>query len=191
MSLHLEDAIAKLRDIEIRSPYIFYGVIIFILCYWWKSTALNNPSGLPVIGRRWYEIGNGKARQRIRDDCLGIVRSCLQKVCHVPILVYYRLSFQFLLTPEQHGDAFYLYTDSRYRLILSGKYVDMLRNEKRLDFITALADVSEMSFWRNQKLTWKQKLVNGVHGFEPMESMTSDKKILHAVTKHSLNRHLG
>ncbi|OQE02539.1 hypothetical protein PENSOL_c002G05991 [Penicillium solitum] len=153
MSLHLEDAIPKLRDIGIRSPYIFYGVIIFILCYWWKSTELNNPSRLPVIGRRWYEIGNGKARQRIRDDCLGIVRSCLQK----------------------HGDAFYLYTDSRYRLILSGKYVDMLRNEKRLDFITALAD----------------KLVNGVHGFEPMESMTSDKKILHAVTKHSLNRHLG
>lgn len=89
MSLHLEDAIPKLRDIGIRSPYIFYGVIIFILCYWWKSTELNNPSRLPVIGRRWYEIGNGKARQRIRDDCLGIVRSCLQKVCHVPILVYY------------------------------------------------------------------------------------------------------
>lgn len=44
-------------------------------------------------------------------------------------------------TCEQYGDAFYLYTDSRYRLILSGKYVDMLRNEKRLDFITALADV--------------------------------------------------
>lgn len=89
MSLHLEDAILKLRDIEISSPYIFYGGIIFLLCYWWKSTQLNNPSGLPVIGRRWYEIGNGKARQRIRDDCLGVVRSCLQKVCDVPILVYY------------------------------------------------------------------------------------------------------
>ena len=57
--------------------------------------------------------------------------------------------------PWQYGDAFYLYTDSRYRLILSGKYVDMLRNEKRLDFITALADVSKMSIWRNQKLTRK------------------------------------
>lgn len=59
---------------------------------------------------------------------------------------WYITFFQFLLTPKQHGDAFYLYTDSRYRLILSGKYVDMLRNEKRLDFITALADVREMSF---------------------------------------------
>lgn len=88
MSFHLEDPISKLRDIEIRSPYIVYGVIILTLWYWWKSTELKNPSGLPVIGRRWYEIGNGKARQRIRDDCLGIVRSCLKKVCHVPILVY-------------------------------------------------------------------------------------------------------
>lgn len=93
---------------------------------------------------------------------------------------------------EQYGDAFYLYTDSRYRLILSGKYVDMLRNEKRLDFITALADVRKIPTRnQNQILTPKQKLVNGVHGFEPMLSMTSDKKILHAVTKHSLNRHLG
>lgn len=50
-----------------------------------------------------------------------------------------------VIYPWQYGDAFYLYTDSRYRLILSGKYVDMLRNEKRLDFITALADVSKMS----------------------------------------------
>lgn len=67
----------------------------------------------------------------------------------------------------------------------------MLRNEKRLDFITALADVSKISIWRNLKLKQKQKLVNGVHGFEPMESMTSSKKIIHAVTKHSLNRNLG
>ncbi|EPS27178.1 hypothetical protein POX_e06156 [Penicillium oxalicum] len=51
----------------------------------------------------------------------------------------------------------------------------MLRNENRLDFITALAD----------------KLVNGVDGFQPMKSMTSSKKIIHAVTKHSLNRNLG
>ena len=53
------------------------------------------------------------------------------------------------VNPRQYGDAFYLYTDSRYRLILSGKYVEMLRNEKRLDFITALEDVSKMSIWRN------------------------------------------
>ncbi|KAJ5528247.1 hypothetical protein N7513_012406 [Penicillium frequentans] len=51
----------------------------------------------------------------------------------------------------------------------------MIRNETRLDFNTALAD----------------KLVNGVHGFEAMESMTSETRIVRAVTKHSLTRHLG
>ncbi|CAG7995537.1 unnamed protein product [Penicillium nalgiovense] len=153
MSFNLEDAISKYHDFELNGSYIIYGLVVFALCYWSKSTELKNPSGLPIIGRRWYELGNGKASQRFRDDCLGIVRSSLKK----------------------YGDAFYLYTDSRYRLILSHKYVDMIRNEKRLDFITALAD----------------KLDSGVHGFEPMASMTSDKKILHAVTKHSLNRYLG
>ncbi|KAF3028563.1 hypothetical protein E8E15_009557 [Penicillium rubens] len=153
MSFNLEETISKYQHFELNAPYIIYGLVIFALCYWWKSTELKNPSGLPIIGRRWYELGNGKASQRFRDDCLGTVRSCLKK----------------------YGDAFYLYTDSRYRLILSHKYVDMIRNEKRLDFITALAD----------------KLDSGVHGFEPMASMTSDKKILHAVTKHSLNRYLG
>lgn len=88
MYFHLEDAISRYRDFEIRSPYIFYGVIIFVICYWWKYTKLNNPSGLPVIGRRWYEIGNGKARERFRDDCLGLVRSCFEKVSRLPGLVY-------------------------------------------------------------------------------------------------------
>ena len=69
---------------------------------------------------------------------LGIFRSC-----------YFFTYFQ------QYGDAFYLYTDSRYRLILSDKYVDMLRNEKRLDFITALADVSQIR--RKEHVRWKAK----------------------------------
>ncbi|EED17308.1 cytochrome P450, putative [Talaromyces stipitatus ATCC 10500] len=113
MSFRLEVAISRCRNFEIGSFYVFCCVV-FLFCYWWKSTKLENPSGLPVIGRRWYEIGYGKASERFRHDCLGLVRSCLEK-----------------------------------------------------------------------------KLVNGVPGFEPMESMTSSKKIIHAVTKHSLNRNLG
>lgn len=50
------------------------------------------------------------------------------------------LNFEFL----KHGDAFYLYTDSAYRLILSRKYVDMIRNEKRLNFIKAHAVVRKV-----------------------------------------------
>ncbi|KAJ6006796.1 hypothetical protein N7451_004740 [Penicillium sp. IBT 35674x] len=142
MFFNLKDQISKLQDFELSSPYIFYGVVICALCYWWKATELKNPSGLPVIGRRWYELGNGRARQRFRDDCLGIVRSCLKEVSNISIPMI---------------------------------YADMIRNETRLDFNTALAD----------------KLVNGVHGFEAMESMTSETRIVRAVTKHSLTRHLG
>ncbi|KAF9889279.1 hypothetical protein FE257_007387 [Aspergillus nanangensis] len=153
MPVNLEDAISKYRHFELTSPYLLYGLGIVVLCYWWKSTALKNPSKLPVIGRRWYEFSYGPAKQRFQDDCLGLVRSC----------------------QEKYGDAFYLYTDSTYRLILCRKYVDMIRNEKGLSFIKGLA----------------MKMDIGVPGFEPFASMTSDKKIVHAVTRHSLNRHLG
>ncbi|CAG7931717.1 unnamed protein product [Penicillium olsonii] len=153
MHFDLQAAVSKYRSSEISSPFISYGLVVLAIFLWWKFTGLDNPSGLPIIGRRWYELGYGKAKQRFRDDCLGTVRSCAKK----------------------YGDAFYLYTDGSYRLILTHNYVEMLRNEKRLDFITALAD----------------KLDSGVHGFEPMSSMTSDEKILHAVTKSSLNRYLG
>jgi len=80
MPFNLEDAISKYRHFELDPSYVFYGLVIFAICYWWKSTSLKNPSGLPVIGRRWYELGNGKAKQRFLDDCLGLVRSCLEKV---------------------------------------------------------------------------------------------------------------
>jgi cytochrome P450 monooxygenase-1 len=143
MTFNLEDIISKYQRSEIGSPYPIFVIFVIALCYWWKSTELENPSGLPIVGRKWYELGNGKARQRVRDDCLGIVRSSLQKVSNISIPTRSLATWATLITPicEQYGDAFYLYTDSRYRLILSGKYVDMLRNEKRLDFITALADV--------------------------------------------------
>lgn len=154
MSFNLEETISKYQHFELNAPYIIYGLVIFALCYWWKSTELKNPSGLPIIGRRWYELGNGKASQRFRDDCLGTVRSCLKKVSDVLILIYYPyLILEFVF--GQYGDAFYLYTDSRYRLILSHKYVDMIRNEKRLDFITALADVRKVPSRGKQRLTRK------------------------------------
>lgn len=108
---------------------------------------MKNPSGLPVVGRRWYEIGNGKARARYRDDCLAIVRSSIKKVRNSQSLIRSKVvlfNVIFFAYYQQHGDAFYLYTDSGYRLILSDKYVDLLRNEKRLDFITALAVVSQV-----------------------------------------------
>ena len=84
MSSRLEVAISRCRNFDIGSFYVFCGVV-FLFCYWWKSTKLENPSGLPVIGRRWYEIGYGKARERFRRDCLGLVRSCFEKVSRVPI----------------------------------------------------------------------------------------------------------
>lgn len=87
MSFNLRDEISKYQHLELSSPYIFYGIFVVILCCWWKSTELKNPSGLPVIGRRWYELGSGKARQRFRDDCLGIVRSCLEKVSDILVLI--------------------------------------------------------------------------------------------------------
>lgn len=136
---------SRYREFEIGSPFPVYVFFVFVFYYWWRSTELKNPSGLPVVGRRWYELGNGKARQRIRDDCLGIVRSCLAKVSDTMIPISYLGTDPKSFSTEQYGDAFYLYTDSRYRLILSGKYVDMLRNEKRLDFITALADVRKLT----------------------------------------------
>ena len=86
MPFNLEDLISKYRDSELTSPYIYYGLVIFLFCYWWKSTTLENPSGLPVIGRKWYELGNGKAKKRFRDDSLGLVRSCQEKVRSRPIL---------------------------------------------------------------------------------------------------------
>lgn len=97
MSLRLEDAISRYRDLEITSPYFFYGVVLFVLFYWWNHSKLKNPSRLPVIGRKWYEIGNGKARTRFREDCLGIVRSCLEKVGHVSDLPYCPFFFNFRL----------------------------------------------------------------------------------------------
>jgi cytochrome P450 monooxygenase-1 len=92
MSFNLEDTISKYQHFELKGPHIIYGLVIFALCYWWKSTELKNPSGLPIIGRRWYELGNGKASQRFRDDCLGIVRSCLGKVSDIIILICCPLS---------------------------------------------------------------------------------------------------
>src|SRR3569623_655973 len=80
MSFLLQDPIPKLRDFGIWSPSILHGVIVFIIYYVWKYTDLKNPSGLPVVGRRWYEIGNGKARTRFRDDCLAIVRASFKKL---------------------------------------------------------------------------------------------------------------
>lgn len=87
MSFNLKDEFSKFLNFELSSPYIIYGLVLITLCYWWKATELKNPSGLPVIGRRWYELGNGRARQRFRDDCLGIVRSCLKEVSDISILI--------------------------------------------------------------------------------------------------------
>jgi cytochrome P450 monooxygenase-1 len=83
MVFNLQDAISKYQHFDLSSPYVAYGIAILALCYWWNSTKLDNPSGLPVVGRKWYELGYGKARQRFRDDCLGTVRSCTKKVSDV------------------------------------------------------------------------------------------------------------
>lgn len=80
MTGKLEIAITKSLSSAVNSPYIFYGLAILIFCSWWKFTELKNPSGLPVVGRRWYELGHFKARQRFRDDCVGLVKGCLEKV---------------------------------------------------------------------------------------------------------------
>jgi cytochrome P450 monooxygenase-1 len=96
MSLSLKDKVLRYQNLEFNAPYIFYGLVICLLGYLWKSTQLKNPSGLPVIGRRWYELGNGRARQRFREDCLGVVRSSLEKVSDVPIPIDF-LYLRFLL----------------------------------------------------------------------------------------------
>lgn len=83
MGFNLQDTISKYQNFDLSSTYVTYGIVIFTLCYWWKFTELNNPSGVPVVGRRWYELGYGKAKQRFRDDCLGTVRSCMRKVSEI------------------------------------------------------------------------------------------------------------
>lgn len=89
MSFNLEDAISRYRHFQLNPSYVFYSLVIIVICYWWKSTSLKNPSRLPVIGRKWYELGNGKAKQRYLDDCLGLVRSCLEKVSNIQIPIPY------------------------------------------------------------------------------------------------------
>lgn len=80
MPSRLHEVILKYEKFEADSVFLLYGLLAFVVYYFWKSTELKNPSGLPVIGRRWYELGNGRARKRFRDDCLGLVRSCQKKV---------------------------------------------------------------------------------------------------------------
>ena len=96
MHFDLQAAVSKYQSSEISSPFISYGLVVLAICLWWKFTGLDNPSGLPVIGRRWYELGYGKAKQRFRDDCLGTVRSCAKKVSEHSTLIYLKmLSFEF------------------------------------------------------------------------------------------------
>ncbi|KAJ5109744.1 hypothetical protein N7532_002389 [Penicillium argentinense] len=134
--------------------YIILGIAALILFFiWTKSAELQNPSRLPVIGRKWYELGYGKARRRFQTGAPRLVKDCLEK----------------------YGDAFYLYTDSKFHLILSYKYADAIRYDNRLSFMKAI----------------QQKLNNGVHGFEPHAHMSSDKRFLRDMVKQVLTRSLA
>ncbi|CAG7945070.1 unnamed protein product [Penicillium nalgiovense] len=84
-----------------------------------------NPSRLPVFNdRKWWEFGYGKATKRYIDDPEGLIKAGLKK----------------------GGDAFYLCTESHFRLILSPKYADVIGGDSRFDLGKFIGEVSISSY---------------------------------------------
>ncbi|KAB8204004.1 cytochrome P450 [Aspergillus parasiticus] len=96
---------------------------------------------LPVVnGRKWNEIGYDQAKKRFLADAEGLMKSVFEKF----------------------GDAFYFFTDQRYRMILSPKYANVIRNDERLSLA----------------LTHAEEFQAHIRGFEPLLDMGSDSGIL-------------
>ncbi|KAJ5289176.1 cytochrome P450 [Penicillium angulare] len=106
-------------DVEIPRGRLLIGSVIFLLIVNEIYKRHKNPSRIPYEnGRKWYEIGTGKAFERFTADPGGLVQSGLEK--------YQR--------------AFYLFTDLGFQLVLSPSYSDVLRNDDRLHLGKALGE---------------------------------------------------
>ncbi|KAK6811308.1 hypothetical protein RU639_013109 [Aspergillus parasiticus] len=99
---------------------------------------------LPVVnGRKWYEIGYDQAKKRFLANAEGLMKSGFEKF----------------------GDAFYFFTDQRYRMILSPKYANANDN------IPRLFDIEEL-------IKSQQEFQAHIRGFEPLLDMGSDSGIV-------------
>lgn len=142
---------------DLSNPrYSILGFAIFVLfLIWHNSPKLQNPSGLPVVGRKWYELGYRNARDRFLTGAPHVIKDSIKK----------------------HGDAFYLYTDSKFNLILNYKYADAIRNDNRLSFMKAIQH--------------KFRTSSGIHGFEPHMQACSDRRFVREVVIQVLTRSLS
>lgn len=60
---------------------VLMGIIVLILVLKGAYSRHKNPSRLPYVnGRRWFEIGNGKARERFNANARKLIASGLEKV---------------------------------------------------------------------------------------------------------------
>ncbi|KAI9045989.1 cytochrome P450 [Aspergillus affinis] len=132
--------------------------IIFILVQA-RSRKLN-PSGLPVFNdRKWFEFGYDKAKKRYIADPESLIRSGLKKV-RIAVFTQSMLA----LMPELENTGF--------RLILSPKYADMIRNDDRLDLGQFLGS----------------DFLTGIPGFEPLSNIALESKIIQTTTKTKITR---
>ncbi|KAJ6181200.1 hypothetical protein N7519_011661 [Penicillium mononematosum] len=110
-----------------------------------------NPSRLPVFNdRKWWEFGYGKATKRYIDDPEGLIRAGLKK----------------------GGDAFYLCTESHFRLILGPKYADVIGGDNRFDLGKFIGE----------------DFHEGVPGFEPIANVALESRVIQNAVKTKLSR---
>ncbi|PWY75297.1 cytochrome P450 [Aspergillus sclerotioniger CBS 115572] len=130
---------------------VILGIIVITFLVLRIRERLWNPSKMPVFNdRKWFEFGYGNAKNRYVADPEGLIRHGL----------------------KHGGDAFYLYTDANFCLILSPKYADMIRNDDRLDLGEFLADDFHL----------------GIPGFEPFSNIALSSKIIQTTVKTKLAR---
>ncbi|KAJ5672841.1 cytochrome P450 [Penicillium longicatenatum] len=118
-------------DLQLFNPISILGFIAFFSLANVILSKRQNPSSLPVLNaRKWHEFGYSNRIHRFNTDPTGLIKSGFDKC----------------------KDAFFLFTDSQFLMILSPKYVEAIQNDHRLD----LRESSKVDFH------------GGVPGFEPI-----------------------
>ncbi|KAE8168343.1 cytochrome P450 [Aspergillus tamarii] len=132
---------------------VVVGVVIITVLFVEIRKRLLNPSRLPVFNdQKWFEFGYGKATARYIADPEGWIRNGL----------------------KNGGDAFYLCTESHFRLILSPKYADMIGGDNRFD----LGEFLGKDFHA------------GIPGFEALGNIALESKIVQVIVKTKLSRQI-